>query len=38
MIQKYGRQKQATITMVDGTILTLSDSRKDDFFQQFENL
>ena len=35
MIEKYGRQKNATITMTDGSILSISDSRKRRFLQLF---
>ena len=38
MIEKYGRQKNATITMTDGSILSLSDGRKEDFFNYFDNI
>ncbi len=37
-IKKYGRQKNATITMTDGNVLTLSERRKDDFLKRFENI
>ena len=37
-ITKYGRQKNATITMVDGSILSLAERRKEDFLKQFENI
>ena len=35
-IQKYTRQKRPTILLIDGTTLTISDGRKNDFLDFFE--
>lgn len=37
-IKKYGRQKNPTITMIDGSILSLTEGRKHDFFDKFDTL
>ena len=37
-IQRFIRQKNATVIMDDGTTLTLPDSRKEDFLKMFERI